>query len=62
MSGDDLAQLAKYGPKFELYSPGFKPSSPEAAAKSVLAAIERSSLAGGYSGSFLSHNGTKRWM
>ncbi|BCS28603.1 uncharacterized protein APUU_70173A [Aspergillus puulaauensis] len=62
VSSDDLAQLAKYGPKFELYSPGFQPMSPGDAAKSVLAAIERSSLAGGYSGSFLSHNGTKRWM
>ena len=62
VSTDDLAQLSKYGPKFELYSPGFQPLSPENAAKSILAAIERSSLAGGYSGSFLSHNGTKRWM
>lgn len=59
---DDLARLAKYAPRFEQYSPGFQASTPDAAAASLLAAIERSSLEGGYSGSFLSHNGTKRWM
>ncbi|KAJ5362428.1 hypothetical protein N7541_003272 [Penicillium brevicompactum] len=62
LTSDDMAQLEKYGPKFEQYAPGYKPMSPEEAAKNVLAAIHRSSLAGGYSGSFLSHNGTKRWM
>ncbi|KAJ5116672.1 hypothetical protein N7456_001020 [Penicillium angulare] len=62
LSSDDITRLEKYGPKFESYSPGFKAMAPEEAARSVMAAIERSSLAEGYSGSFLSHNGTKRWM
>ncbi|PYI27963.1 NAD(P)-binding protein [Aspergillus indologenus CBS 114.80] len=34
---------------------------PEDAARSVLAAVDRQSLAGGFGGSFWSHNGTKRW-
>lgn len=61
-SSSDMALMEKYGSKFEQYAPGFRPMPVDEAAILVLAAIERSSLAGGYSGSFLSFNGTKRWM
>ncbi|KAJ9132552.1 NAD(P)-binding protein [Pleurostoma richardsiae] len=61
-SDDDLARLQGINAKFEKYAPSFRAQQPTAAASSVLAAISRSSLAGGSGGSFLSHNGTKRWM
>lgn len=61
-SKEDMALMEKYGSKFQQYAPGFRPVPVDEAAKHVLAAIERSSLADGYSGSFLSFNGTKRWM
>lgn len=35
---------------------------PVVSAQRCLAAIDRSSLEEGYGGSFLSHNGTRRWM
>jgi hypothetical protein len=48
--------------KFKTYAPHFEgPSTPDASAASVLAAIDRSSLEGGQGGIFISHNGTKRW-
>ncbi|KAK7430946.1 hypothetical protein QQZ08_002475 [Neonectria magnoliae] len=62
LSSDDLALLEKINAKFDRYAPGFKLSSPSESAASCLAAINRSSIEGGHGGSFLSHNGTKRWL
>ncbi|PYI17217.1 NAD(P)-binding protein [Aspergillus japonicus CBS 114.51] len=57
-----LSRVKGIEAKFEAYI-GAKvvPMRPEDAAKSVLAAVDRQSLAGGFGGSFWSHNGTKRW-
>ncbi|OQD61527.1 hypothetical protein PENPOL_c016G08856 [Penicillium polonicum] len=58
----DLARIKSIETKFEKYAGGnYVASPPEASARSVLAAISRQSLAGGFGGSFYSHNGTKRW-
>jgi len=62
VSSDDLARLQAINLKFESYAPGFTASEPKASAESCLLAINRSSLEEGYGGSFLSHNGTRRWM
>ncbi|KAM0263343.1 hypothetical protein ACHAQJ_001199 [Trichoderma viride] len=62
LSSDDLARLQEINVKFEEYAPGFKAADPITAAESCLAAIARSSLEQGYGGSFLSHNGTRKWM
>ena len=63
MAKEDLERLQDLMVKFQAYAaPGFKPKLPEEVAVACLAAIERSSLAAGSGGSFLSHNGTKRWI
>ncbi|KAK5169680.1 uncharacterized protein LTR77_005658 [Saxophila tyrrhenica] len=62
LSEGDLLRFQNITARFEKYAPGFKATSPTDAAQKCLAAIERSSLQGGSGGSFLSHNGTKRWM
>lgn len=61
-SEEDLRRFQSLHDKFDKYSPGNTPFTPEAAAKNVLAAVERSSLENGNGGGFLSHNGTQRWM
>ncbi|RAH67253.1 NAD(P)-binding protein [Aspergillus aculeatinus CBS 121060] len=57
-----LSRVKGIEAKFEAYV-GVKvvPMRPEVAARSVLAAVDRQTLAGGFGGSFWSHNGTKRW-
>ncbi|KPM42974.1 hypothetical protein AK830_g3545 [Neonectria ditissima] len=59
---EDILLLRDINAKFDLYAPGFEPSGPLESAESCLAAIGRSSIEGGHGGSFLSHNGTRRWM
>ena len=61
-SDNDLSLLKAINAKFEKYAPGFQAMQPAVAARSCLAAIDRSTLELGLGGSFLSHNGTKRWM
>lgn len=61
-SEDDLGRFQSLHEKFDKYSPGNVAFTPEAAAKNVLTAVERSSLENGNGGGFLSHNGTQRWM
>lgn len=63
VSREELEGLETMGQLFTEYAPNFKgASTPDESASSVLAAVHRSSLDGGYGGTFLSHNGTKRWM
>ncbi|KAL6824623.1 hypothetical protein J3E69DRAFT_381500 [Trichoderma sp. SZMC 28015] len=62
LSSDDSLRLQAIMAKFNDYAPGFKSMDPVTAAESSLAAVARSSLETGHGGSFLSHNGTKRWM
>lgn len=62
-SEENLARLAKIGAMFQKKGVvGAPPTDPMVSAKRCLEAIKRSSLEGGYGGSFLSHNGTRRWM
>ncbi|PYH75558.1 NAD(P)-binding protein [Aspergillus uvarum CBS 121591] len=57
-----LSRVKGIEAKFEAYvGARVVPMRPEDAAESVLAAVDRQSLAGGFGGSFWSHNGTKRW-
>jgi hypothetical protein len=63
VSEEDSKRLETVIAKFTAYAaPDFGPRKPDEAAESVLKAIERSSLEAGYGGSFLSYNGTRRWM
>lgn len=62
VSSDDSLRLQAIMAKFNDYAPGFKAMDPVTAAESSLAAVARSSLETGHGGSFLSHNGAKRWM
>lgn len=62
VSDGDLEKLMAALARFEAYAPGARPVAPAVAAEKCLAAVERSSLEGGFGGSFLSHNGTKRWL
>ena len=62
VSDENLGRLKDVNVRFERYAPGFRAMEPAVAAEKSLAAIERSSLEKGFRGSFLSHNGTKRWM
>ncbi|KAK8097755.1 uncharacterized protein PG998_013241 [Apiospora kogelbergensis] len=60
---ENLARLAKIAALFqEKGVVGGPPMDPMVAARRSLAAIDRLSLEGGYGGSLLSHNGTRRWM
>ncbi|KAK8121234.1 hypothetical protein PG999_005354 [Apiospora kogelbergensis] len=60
---ENLARLAKIAALFqEKGVVGGPPMDPMVAARRSLAAIDRFSLEGGYGGSLLSHNGTRRWM
>lgn len=61
-SEEDAARLQDVTAKFQGYAADFEAATPEKAAKRCLVAIERTSLEGGYGGSFLSHNGTKKWL
>ncbi|KKP02342.1 hypothetical protein THAR02_05542 [Trichoderma harzianum] len=62
LSSDDSLRLQAILAKFNDYAPGFKAMDPVTAAESSLAAVARSTIETGHGGSFLSHNGTKRWM
>ncbi|KAK4061451.1 hypothetical protein Trihar35433_9778 [Trichoderma harzianum] len=62
LSSDDTLRLQAIMAKFNGYAPGFKAMDPVTAAESSLAAVARSTLETGHGGSFLSHNGTKRWV
>ncbi|KAB2573318.1 Fluoren-9-ol dehydrogenase [Lasiodiplodia theobromae] len=62
LPSEDAERQQRIGAKMEKYAPGFAAADPLSAAERCLAAIERSTLSGGYSGSFLSHNGTRKWM
>ncbi|KAL2827748.1 NAD(P)-binding protein [Aspergillus cavernicola] len=58
----DLTRLQGILAKFQENADGkYVASAPEDGARNVLAAIDRQSLAGGFGGSFLSHNGTTKW-
>ncbi|KAL2413153.1 Short chain dehydrogenase virK [Exophiala dermatitidis] len=60
---DLLTRMQDIYSKMSAYSSSLQPpSAPEDAARKVLDAIERSSLESGSSGSFLSHNGTKKFL
>ena len=49
--------------KFLEYAPHFKgPISPQESVEKVLAVIEKSSVANGDGGSFVSHFGNKQWI
>ena len=57
------AKMAVAVEKLDKYTGGnLKMMTPSESATKVLAYIESSSLQRGYSGSFRSHNGTRRWM
>ncbi|KAK7704791.1 hypothetical protein SLS57_010322 [Botryosphaeria dothidea] len=62
LPSDDLARQERINARVSKYAPGFQASDPVPAADNCLTAIERSTLKGGFGGSFLSHNGTKKWM
>lgn len=62
VSDEDTAKLMAALGRFEAYAPGARRRAPEIAAKDCLAAVDRYSLEGGFGGSFISHNGTKRWL
>jgi hypothetical protein len=54
--------MAMFG-KFRKYAPHFTgESEPESAIKDVISVIEKSSVAAGDGGSFVSHFGTKQWL
>ncbi|KAI3201025.1 hypothetical protein DTO027I6_6128 [Penicillium roqueforti] len=62
LSQENINRLQGILAKFHKNTDGkYAAAAPEDAAKSVLAAIARQSLADGFGGSFLSHNGTKKW-
>lgn len=49
--------------KFKQYAPHFEgEAQPESAARDVLSVIEKSSLANGDGGAYISHLGTKQWL
>ncbi|KAH8172646.1 short chain dehydrogenase domain-containing protein [Sarocladium implicatum] len=63
LSEHDVARLQDMNAKLGTYAaPDFRPMTPRESALACLSAINRSSLAAGFNGSFLSYNGTKRWM
>ena len=63
LSEDEMARLQDMNSKLGNYaSPDFRPMEPHESAVACLSAIRRSSLAAGFGGTLLSHNGTKRWM
>ncbi|KAF4541558.1 uncharacterized protein LTHEOB_8553 [Lasiodiplodia theobromae] len=62
LPSEDLERQRMIGAKMEKYAPGFTAADPLSAAERCLTAIERSTLDDGYSGSFQSHNGTRKWM
>ncbi|KAH7303481.1 hypothetical protein B0I35DRAFT_485171 [Stachybotrys elegans] len=59
---EQMAKVMKIVSVFRGYAPNYESYDPPTAAKNVMAAIDRSSLEAGFGGSFLSHNGTKKWM
>ncbi|KAL6802611.1 NAD(P)-binding protein [Trichoderma sp. SZMC 28013] len=63
LTPDQLQSLAKTGLKFAAYAPHFKgPISPEESVRHVLSVIDKSSVADGNGGSFVSHFGNKQWI
>jgi hypothetical protein len=63
VSAEDRARLERMIAVFQKYDgPIMANKLPAEAAKGVLALVQRSSLENGYGGSFLSHNGTQRWL
>ena len=57
------AKMAAAVEKLDRYTGGnLKMMTPAESAAKVLGYVEGASLDGGYSGSFRSHNGTRRWM
>ncbi|SPO07104.1 related to protoporphyrinogen oxidase [Cephalotrichum gorgonifer] len=63
LSGEDVVRLEAITAKSLKYAaPDFRAVQPEEGAQRCLAAIDRSSLEGGFGGTLLSYNGTKRWM
>ncbi|KAK4060850.1 transcriptional regulator family: Fungal Specific TF [Trichoderma aggressivum f. europaeum] len=63
LTPDQLQSLTKTGLKFAAYAPHFKgPISPEESVRHVLSVIDKSSVAGGNGGSFVSHFGNKQWI
>lgn len=57
------AGLQKMAGAFAQYAPDFKgPATPESSVKDVLSVINKSSVANGDGGSFVSHFGNKQWL
>lgn len=58
-----MQKLGKLFQKFQTYAPDFKgPAKAEDAIRDVLATIRRASIADGFGGAFVSHNGDKQWL
>ncbi|KAK2760404.1 hypothetical protein FQN54_002474 [Arachnomyces sp. PD_36] len=63
LSQKELQGIQEMAKLFAEYAPDFKGAfTADESAYNVLEAISRSSLKGGHGGTFLSHNGTRRWM
>jgi hypothetical protein len=63
VSEENMQKLMVQGSKFAAYAPHFKAAdSPADSAKAVLEVLEKSSLANGDGGAFVSHFGNKQWL
>ncbi|KAJ5357135.1 hypothetical protein N7541_004293 [Penicillium brevicompactum] len=60
---EDAEKVAVLVKKFVEYAPHFqRPLTPEESVSAVLSVLEKSSLANGDGGAFISHLGTKQWL
>ncbi|KEF51701.1 uncharacterized protein A1O9_12336 [Exophiala aquamarina CBS 119918] len=63
LSEKELQSTLELAGKFKRYAPHFEgPATPEASVKAIISVFEKSSIAKGDSGAFISHLGTKQWL